>query len=392
MRSAARHAVCGLALCMLLLTLGGCSTVADYFQGGTENIAPPTPLEDLENSLPVQTLWKRSVGSGADDAYLKLSPVTDGENLYVAEREGTVSALAAASGDRRWETDTEVLIAGGPGVGAAHVYVGSSNGEVIALGREDGSAAWTTRVSSEVLSPPVEQAGVVVVRTVDGKLTGLDAVSGERLWVYDRSVPVLTLRGTSTPAMASGAVIAGFDSGRLVALDLKNGQQLWETAVASPTGRSELERMVDIDADPVIADDIIYAATFQGRVSALDLYTGNVVWRRDMSSHAGLAVDAKNVYVSDTDSQVWSLERSGSASLWRQDKLRARAISAPAVVDRYIVVGDLEGYVHWLNRDDGGFAARTQVDGGAIVAQPLVVGDTAYVYSSGGTLTALALR
>ncbi len=374
-----------------VLTLGGCASVADYFQGGTENVEPPTPLESLTSDIKVQTLWKRRVGSGTEDVYLKLTPATDGENIYAAEREGLVSAFAASNGEPRWETSTEVLVSGGPGVGAAHVYVASSNGEVIALDRADGTPAWRARVSSEVLSPPVEDAGIVVVRTVDGKLFGLAADSGEQLWVYDRSVPVLTLRGTSTPAVSNGAVIAGFDSGRMVALDIRNGQQFWETAVASPAGRSELERMVDIDADPVIADKVIYAATFQGRISALDLFTGNVLWRRDMSSQAGLAVDSRNVYVTDAASQVWALERSGSASLWRQDKLRARALTAPTPIGRYVAVGDLEGFVHFLDRDDGGISARTQVEGGAIVAQPLAIGDTLYVYSAGGTLTALTL-
>jgi len=376
----------------LVVALGGCSAISDYVKGGTENLDPPTPLEDFQPSTNIQVLWKRSVGSGADDAYLKLTPATDGESIFAAERAGTVRAFVATSGAPLWQTDTEAWVAGGPGVGSKHVLVGTSDGEVIALDRANGAIAWRVRVSSEVLSPPVEDADVVVARTTDGKLFGLAVGDGKQLWVYDRTVPVLTLRGTSTPALSSGAVIAGFDSGRMVALDIRNGQQIWEAAVASPSGRSELERMVDIDADPVIADGVIYVASFQGRVSALDLYSGNVLWRRDMSSYAGIAVDGRHLYVSDAEGQVWALERSGSASLWRQDKLRARAISAPAVVDRYVVVGDLEGYVHWLDRDDGAFGARVQVDGGAIVARPLVVGENIYVYSSRGTLTALAPR
>ena len=382
-----------LALCLAAaLGTAGCSAVTDYFAGGTENLAPPTPLEEFEPVVEVRRLWERSVGDGADDAYLELNPATDGERLFAAERAGVVRAYAADTGKELWDSDTEAWISGGPGIGQRHALVGTSDGEVIALALEDGAIAWRSRVTSEVLSPPVEDAGVVVVRTIDGKLFGLAADSGERLWVYDRVVPVLTLRGTSTPALAQGAVVAGFDSGRMVALDLRNGQQIWETAIASPRGRSELERMVDIDADPVIANGTIYAATFQGRVSALDLYSGDVLWRRDMSSYAGLAVGSRHVYVTDAESQVWALERSGSASVWRQDKLRARAVTAPAVVGRHVVVGDFEGYVHWLDLEDGSFVARTRVGGGAIVAQPLVIDDVVYVYSSGGRLAALAAR
>lgn len=377
---------------VVLVVLSGCGAVTDYFAGGTDNLEPPTPLEEFEPALQIERIWERSVGDGADDAYLKLTPASDGDNIYVAEREGRVRAFAAADGEPQWQTGTKAFIAGGPGIGSKHALVGTSNGEVIALARADGSIAWRSRVTSEVLSPPVEDAGVVVARTIDGKLFGLAVDTGERLWVYDRNVPVLTLRGTSTPALSQGAVVAGFDSGRLVALDIRNGQQIWETTVASPSGRSELERMVDIDADPVIADGVIYVATFQGRVSAHDLYSGEVIWRRDMSSHAGLSVDSRHLYVTDTDSLVWALERSGSASLWRQDKLRARALSAPAVSGNHVVVGDLEGYVHWLAREDGALAARTRVSGGAIVAQPLVIGDTVYVYSSGGRLAAFAPR
>ena len=375
-----------------VLGLTGCGTVADYFQGGTDNIEPPAELVGFTPAIDLQVVWKRRIGSGADDAYLKLNPATDGESIYVADRNGSVRAFDATTGAPGWSQDTDAPVSGGPGVGATVVAVGTSDGQVIALDRRSGQIRWRARVTSEVLSAPAEGSGVVVARTIDGKLFGLDAVTGKRLWVYDRTVPVLTLRGTSAPVIHDDVVVAGFDSGRMVGVALADGQQLWESAVAAPSGRSELERMVDIDADPVVVDDVIYAATFQGRVSALALYSGNVLWQRDMSSHAGLAVDGGEVFVTDDNSHVWALERSSSASLWRQSELQARAVSAPAVFREFVVVGDLEGYVHWLRREDGSFAARVRVDGGAIVAVPLALAGAVYVYSSGGTLTALAVR
>ena len=209
------------------------------------------------------------------------------------------------------------------------------------------------------------------------------------MWVYDRTAPVLTLRGTSSPALAEGAAIAGFDNGQVVAIALGNGQPLWETRVAVPRGRSELERMVDIDADPIIVDNAVYAVTYQGQIAALELFSGQVIWRRDMSSHAGLGVGPDNVYVTDDTSHVWALDRANSASLWRQSKLEARRVSPPAVFGDFVVVGDLEGYVHWLRKDDGQFVARVRVDSSGIVAAPVATPFAVYVYGSGGELAAL---
>jgi outer membrane protein assembly factor BamB len=260
---------------------------------------------------------------------------------------------------------------------------------VIALGEDDGEIKWRARVSSEVLSSPGSRGGVSVARTIDGKLFGLSADDGTRLWVYDRTTPVLTLRGTSSPALAEGAAIAGFDNGQVVAIALSNGQPLWEARVAVPRGRTELERMVDIDADPVIEDKAVYAVTYQGQVAALELFSGEVIWRRDMSSHAGLGVGPENIYVTDDASHVWALNRANSASMWRQAKLEARHVSPPAVFGQFVVVGDLEGYVHWLRREDGQFVARVRIDSDSIVAAPVATSFAVYVYGSGGELAAL---
>jgi outer membrane protein assembly factor BamB len=274
-------------------------------------------------------------------------------------------------------------------VGDGLVLLGTSDGEVLALGEKDGEIRWRARVSSEVLSSPAAQGGIAVARTIDGKLFGLSTDDGTRLWVYDRTAPVLTLRGTSSPALAEGAAIAGFDNGQVAAIALSNGQPLWETRIAVPRGRSELERMVDIDADPIIEGKAVYAVTYQGQVAALELFSGEVIWRRDMSSHAGLGVGPDNVYVTDESSHIWALNRSNSASMWRQSKLEARRVSPPAVFDQFVVVGDLDGYVHWLRREDGQFAARVKIDSGSIVAAPVATPFAVYVYSSGGELAAL---
>jgi outer membrane protein assembly factor BamB len=210
--------------------------------------------------------------------------------------------------------------------------------------------------------------------------------------VYDRSVPILTLRGTSMPVLVSGAAVSGFDSGQLVAISLENGQTLWEQRIAVPRGRSELERLVDIDADPLVADAVVYAVTFQGRIAALELFSGNVIWQREMSSYAGLGVQDEIIYVTDSDSFVWALDRRNSASLWRQDKLKWRQLTAPLGVGRYVVVGDFEGYVHWLSREDGRMLARVRVDSSGILASPVAYRDIVFIYGRGGTLTALQVQ
>ncbi len=371
-----------------LLLVSGCTAIGNLFDS-PDNTAEPAELVDFEPTIKVRTVWQRRVGSGAGKFFLKLRPAIDGDHVYAATRGGRVRAFDARTGESTWDTDTDSPLSGGPGIGDGLVLVGTSDGEVLALGEKDGEIKWRARVSSEVLSSPAAQGGIAVARTIDGKLFGLSTDDGTRLWVYDRTTPVLTLRGTSSPALAERAAIAGFDNGQVVAIALSNGQPLWETRVAVPRGRSELERMVDIDADPIIKDKVLYAVTYQGQVAALELFSGEMIWRRDMSSHAGLGVGPDNVYVTDEASHIWALNRSNSASMWRQAKLEARRVSPPAVFGQFVVVGDLDGYVHWLRRDDGQFAARVKIDSASIVAAPVATPFAVYVYSSGGELAAL---
>lgn len=371
--------------------LSSCGAVREYV-GGTDNTEPPAELVDFDPELKIEEVWSRSIGAGVSRFYLKLRPMIAGGRVYVADRKGSVSAFDAENGEQIWQTDTGIPASGGPGGGDGLILVGSSDGNVVALDAGTGAEKWRAKVSSEVLSAPSAADGVAVVRTIDGKLFGLDVADGSRIWVYDRTVPVLTLRGTSTPALSDGTAVAGFDSGRIVAVSLKNGQTLWNTVVAEPRGRSELERLVDIDADPVIEDQTVYVVTFQGRVAALDLFSGNVVWRRDMSSYAGLGIDGDHLYVTDDESFVWALDRKSSASVWRQDKLKMRGLTSPLGFESFVVVADFEGYVHWLSEEDGRMLARTRVDSDGVIAKPVAHNGTVFIYGKGGTLTALRVR
>ena len=362
------------------------------FWAGDDNEVVIEPLVEIEQAINIKKIWSTRVGDGTDGFYLKLSPVAGEGVIFAAERDGEVIALEIESGKQHWKTKTKKPLSGGPGHGEGRVLVGTRDGEVIALSDEDGEILWTTQVSSEVLAAPKADLGVVVVRTVDGKAYGLDASSGQRLWVYERAVPLLTLRGTSAPQLADGLAIIGFDGGILAALDITNGSLVWEKRIALPTGRSTLDRMVDIDAEPLILDDVVHVATFQGRVAVVDLQTGNIGWVRDLSSHAGLGVDVDNVYLTDEQSEIWALERYSGNSVWKQEQLKSRALTAPVSFGDYLVVGDFEGYLHWLNREDGTQAGRVRLDKSQILTTPFVVNDTLYAYSTDGTLAAYSVQ
>jgi outer membrane protein assembly factor BamB len=380
-----------LCIFFILLLCSGCSGVKDSytsFMGGEDNTIPPTPLVDIEQKITISKLWERDVGDGSDKQYLKLIPVHANEKIFVAENSGEVMAFDLTSGKEIWSQDTNTRITGGPGAGNNLVTVGTGKAEVITLSADSGEILWTTRVTSEILAAPQIAGNIILARTIDGKIFGLNAENGERLWIYERSVPSLTLRGSSTPVVAGDYIIAGFDDGRLAAIELQTGKLVWETRLALGSGRSELERMVDINADPVIKDGIIYAATFQGRVAALDLQSGRILWTREISSYAGLCVDSNAVYITDDDSAVWALDRMTGVSIWKQESLMARAVTAPDTIGQMVVVGDLEGYLHWMDKGTGDFIARNKISSKKIIAPPISFDNVLYSYASDGTLAA----
>ncbi len=374
-----------------LLFLNGCGMIRNIIPS-KDTTEPPAPLVDFEHRVGVETLWSRDVGASSDDSQLELVPAIDGGQVFASHPKGRVEAYDAMSGAIVWEKNTKARISGGTGIGDGLVLIGTTEGEVIALDQYNGEERWRSRVSSEVLSPPAASGGITVVRTVDGKLSGLNSATGQRIWIYERAVPLLTLRGTATPVIDGDIVLNGFDNGRLVALSLSDGKLLWDTRITLPSGRTEIERMVDIDSEPIIIDDTVYTVTFQGQVAALDLYSGRIIWRRAMSSYAGIGADTNNIYVSDDLSRVWALDRYSNASLWRQNKLRARSVTAPVSYGEYVLVGDYDGYLHLMDREDGQFVGRTQVDKESIRVPPVIQGDTVYVYGGSGRLTALQVR
>jgi outer membrane protein assembly factor BamB len=367
----------------LLLLLTGCSAFT-----GKDNADPPSELVELEPELRIETVWDEGF-EDADEAVLKLKPVYKDGLLYVAEPSGEVSALDPLTGDLRWSVDSDSPLSGGPGVADGLIALGTLEAELILLSAEDGSERWRKRVSSEVLSSPAINDGKVVCRTTDGGVTAYATDEGEKRWVYDRTVPVLTLRGDSSPVVNGSQVMVGFAGGKLVGISLDAGLVNWEATISTPKGRTELERVVDIDADPVLVEGTLYVTAYQGDVAAVSESSGVVLWRRYLSSHAGLDASWRQVFITDAQDHVWSLDATNGATLWQQKKLHARKLSAPAMVGENIVVGDYDGYVHWLSQEDGRQLARVRVGGDAIRLKPLVIDEMVYVMDEGGTLTAL---
>ena len=314
-------------LVVLLATLlGGCSWVSNYL-AGDDNSTPPAKLENIKPSIKVTRAWDVKVGAVDKDNPVRLTPALCDGKLFAAGGHGGVYAFDASSGKSIWKTSSKAPLSGGVGCGGDLVLVGSEKGRVLAYHAADGKLAWQAQVSSEVLAPPRIADGMVVTRTIDGKVFGLDATDGSRHWVYDRSTPVLTLRGSGSVAITHGGVIGGFDNGKLVAVTLAEGKPLWEVSIAVPKGRSELERMVDIDSDPRIVGNHVFIATYQGRVASVALDSGSIEWVRDMSSYAGIDVDADHIYLTDDHSKVWSLDQNDGSVMWTQDKLQGRSLS-----------------------------------------------------------------
>jgi len=378
-----------LVVAVLLLSLGGCKWLGK--SSNKENIDPPAELTDFTSSVEIDKVWDASIGKGERRLLLRQAPAIADGRVYTGNLKGELQALEAATGRPVWEVDTGLRLSGGPGIGEGTLVIGTLDGDVVAVNPDTGTERWRARVSSEVTSRPAIGRGVAVVRTIDGRVFGLSIIDGSRRWVYDRGLPTLTLRGNAAPVIAAGNVYIGYDSGDVVSLSLDEGSEQWVQRVAEPEGRTELERMVDVDGEIVINGGELYAASFKNQLMAMDPASGRPLWTRDLTVFTGITLAGDRLLVSDKAGTVWALDRRSGAAVWRQDGLAHRWLTTPAVHGDYAVVGDLEGYLHWLKLDSGEFAARERVDSKPIRATPQVDGDLLYAVSTHGDLSAFRI-
>ena len=381
-----------LVLLGFILMLTACSGKVPDWLISDDLVLPPAELIDFEAEFEPEVVWSKDVGAGAKNEYSELRALLQNGNLIAVDQNGEVNSYDGLTGQLNWQIELEVPVVAGPGGGEGLILVGTQEGEVIALNENNGEFIWRIRLTSEVLTPPRAALGVVIARTSDGRMSGLSVSDGEELWNYQRSVPLLSLRGAGPPALIDDKAIVGYANGKLVALSISDGKVIWEQSVAVSRGRTEIDRLVDIDSELVIKGNRVYAVAYHGNLAALDVGTGRLLWKREMSSRAGIDVaENEAVYVSDENNYVWAIQDGSGNGLWRQTELLRRNITAPVIVGEYVIVGDLDGYIHWVSREDGRFVARMRLSNDAIRSKPVIGDGLVYISAIDGTVAAIRI-
>lgn len=369
----------------VLLLLPGCNWIRSW---GDPEPGDPAELVDFDESVRVRKIWSTGIGDGMGKIGLTMPPVYADGTLYAADHEGRLAAVDAGNGRKKWEIKTKLPFSGGPGVGRSLVVMGTIDGGVVAFDAGSGGQVWTARVSSEVLAVPGVTEDVVVVRSIDGRVFGLDAANGARLWIHDHSVPLLSLRGNPDILVRGSTVFVGYDDGSVTALRLDDGSVVWTQTVASQEGRTELERLADIGNQMVIIASDLIVSSYKNRVVSLAADSGRLLWFKEISSATGVQVDRTNLAVSDRIGDVWLLDRRNGSTMWKLDQLTNRGLTRPAFYGDLLVVGDNEGYLHWIDLQNGNFVARVREGRNGFATAPLTVGTTLYVLTNKGTLAA----
>lgn len=349
---------------------------------------PPAALQDFKQTLPVQTAWTVSVGNAGA---FEFSPAFADGSVFAAAANGTLLRVEAGSGRTQWRVEAGMRLTAGVGSDGTTVAVAAEQGILMAFDGE-GKLRWKTEASSEILSAPAVGQGLVVVRSVDNRIAAYDVQTGTRRWVVQRSSPALTLRTAPGIVISGQTAFVAMPGGRLLALALHNGGPRWEVAVGDPRGTTELERIADLSGAPVLSGSNVCAVAYQGRVACFDAATGTPRWAKELSSEVGVGVSERLVFAVDDKSAVTAFDRDTGATMWRNDKLANRSLSAPVVLGSAVAVGDMQGYIHFLSVDDGAFLARVPTEGGPVNAAVVAPGGRAIFQTQAGTLTALAVQ
>lgn len=373
-------------LLLIMGILAGCS--------GTSNILPPAELVEFKPTLKANEIWTKNIGDGSDDEYIYFAPVLQNDIVYTASYDGYVMAVDSHNGSTIWTTGLDdVYPSATPLVTKEHVYVGTLYGHLIKIDIRNGGKLWQKEVPSSVFAAPVAANDLIVVNTWNGEVSAYKNSSGDLVWSQVVGSPPLMLTGNGSPVLSgNGHVYVGMDNGELWAFDVETGVKQWDVPIAVPEGGSDVSRMVDIVGTPVLEDGIIYVVTYQGNVAAVNSNNGAIIWKKEMSSYDSVAVGYSALYVTDSDSYIYSFDKSTGVQRWEQKVLEGRSVTAPAIVGNYIVVSDFEGYVHFFNQRDGKYVARVKVGGDGISSQAVVSGDRVYIQTNNGTLAALQIN
>ncbi len=381
---------------LFIFSLSGCATLTDMSDSvvglfkDSDNSEPPAELTEYQPEVKLEIVWDESDGVGTDELGLNLVPAVNGGRVIIADHEGLIQARSLLDGELFWEVETDLPISSGPVIDNDLFFIGTSKADVLAFNAATGEVVWKRRVTSEVLALPVVANDKVIVRSADGKDIALDRSNGKQIWELEHNMPALTIRGEGSPVVVGDSVIIGYANGKLAAIDLFHGALLWETSIAIPRGRSEVERLTDINGTPVFKNDTIFVSSFKSGVNAVIPVDGDILWANEfVATNQGLTADDSYLYLNDASSDVWQLDQRNGASYWKQTDLHMRELSIPVIYDEYVVVGDFEGYLHWLSKIDGRLLGRIEITDEPIVAQPIVIDNVLYVYASDGTLAAV---
>jgi outer membrane protein assembly factor BamB len=373
-------------------TVAGCSTVKGWFDGkGEDKPNEPVALTTITPTVTVSKLWSANAGKGEGRMGVGQRPAVAEGRVYAAAVEGGVRAFDLQTGQLVWKYESKRSLTGGPGAADGLVVVGGQDGEVIALDAASGAEKWQAKVPSEVVAPPSVGQGLVVVRSNDGRVTAFDAASGERRWFWNRDLPTLTVRGNDAATLGPGVVFVGNDDGTIATLAMTDGRPLWEQTVGEQDGRTELDRMADVDGSPLLDGSTVYATSYKQQTIAIDGPSGRPMWASSHGGAGSLGNAPDRLVVSSPNGTVYALDKAGGSALWQQAGLARRSLTAPAVQGDYAVVGDYDGYLHWLRLDNGEFAARARMGGSTLRATPVVVDGILVAQNVDGELTAFRL-
>lgn len=376
-----------LALCVLAQ---GCNKIDDYMLG-KDNTPHPKELKQIDSKLKVIQNWSAPVGKANKNlGYLKLQPVVKNGLIYTADASGLVQAVSKSNGSIKWSTTLKHSLVSGPSVAGGAVAVGTNNSSLVLLDQATGKKLWQVKLSGELLSAPAIAHHKVVAKTIDGKVYAFDLANGKQLWMVEHGSPNLILKASSSPVIVGNQVLIGFSDGKLEALELDSGRVVWQRSMAYATGSSDVERLVDIDADPVIKDKVAYLATYQGYIGALSLESGEFLWKKPGSVYKNILLHSNTLYVTDTNDVLWSIDSKTGQVNWKQTALKARGLTEPVLVGKDLVVGDKNGYLHFLDTQAGDLLARSQVSGG-VSSAPIVVGRKLYILTNNGMLNQLTV-